>query len=160
MLAKTGPRTDADLDFIRKLPLTIRLPDHGVLLVHAGLVPGRPLLERANNTLIQLQLARIFQPTWHAVGLKTGCRHWESRRSTLVSDRLCEQSAADMVMLRLLYSKIHANLDDIWLSVWLSPTLRESGENRRRAVHLPSQIRHQHGRTVPLPHFELCHASF
>ena len=44
-------RTEADLDFIRMLPLTIRLPDHAnLLLVHAGLVPGRPPLEQAWHT--------------------------------------------------------------------------------------------------------------
>ena len=41
-------RTEADVDFIRKLPFTVRLPDHAdLLLVHAGLVPGRPPLEQA-----------------------------------------------------------------------------------------------------------------
>eukprot|EP00439_Symbiodinium_sp_Y106_P079788 s569_g18.t1 len=48
--------TEADLDFIRMLPLTIRLPDHAnLLLVHAGLVPGRPLEEQSMEDMVMLR---------------------------------------------------------------------------------------------------------
>ncbi|CAE7802328.1 prpE [Symbiodinium sp. KB8] len=49
-------RTEADVDFIRKLPFTVRLPDHAdLLLVHAGLVPGRPLEEQSLEDMVMLR---------------------------------------------------------------------------------------------------------
>ncbi|CAE7200278.1 apaH [Symbiodinium necroappetens] len=48
--------TEADVDFIRKLPFTVRLPDHAdLLLVHAGLVPGRPLEEQSLEDMVMLR---------------------------------------------------------------------------------------------------------
>ncbi|CAE7200398.1 prpE [Symbiodinium pilosum] len=55
-MAVLEAKNEADLDFIRRLPLTIRLPDHdNLLLVHAGLVPGRPLCEQSALDMVLLR---------------------------------------------------------------------------------------------------------
>ena len=45
--------------YLAAMPAFLRLPEHGVIVVHAGLVPGRPLEEQREEDLLNL---RSFTP--------------------------------------------------------------------------------------------------
>jgi len=47
--------TAADVAFLEQLPYTLALPDLGVLVVHAGVVPGRPLAEQHLQDLFKMR---------------------------------------------------------------------------------------------------------
>eukprot|EP00656_Telonema_subtile_P020091 TRINITY_DN21259_c0_g1_i1.p1 TRINITY_DN21259_c0_g1~~TRINITY_DN21259_c0_g1_i1.p1 ORF type:complete len:279 (+),score=54.38 TRINITY_DN21259_c0_g1_i1:592-1428(+) len=44
-----------DVDYLRRLPYTIRLPAHNALVVHAGLVPGVLLEEQRPNDMVMMR---------------------------------------------------------------------------------------------------------
>ena len=43
-----------DIAYLAELPFSLSLPSHGVLVVHAGLVPGVPLQRQALYDLIEV----------------------------------------------------------------------------------------------------------
>lgn len=45
----------SDWRYLAGLPAFLRLPEHGVLVVHAGLVPGRPLEAHAEKDLLNMR---------------------------------------------------------------------------------------------------------
>jgi Calcineurin-like phosphoesterase len=47
--------SDEDWRWLEALPLTLALPEHGVRVVHAGLVPGVPLEAQAREDLLNLR---------------------------------------------------------------------------------------------------------
>ena len=46
---------EADWAYLESLPLTLALPEHGVRVVHAGLVPGVPLEGQTRHDLLNLR---------------------------------------------------------------------------------------------------------
>lgn len=44
--------SDADVEYFRQMPFSLSIPSHGVLVVHAGVVPGIPLEEQQLYDLI------------------------------------------------------------------------------------------------------------
>ena len=44
-----------DIAYLAELPFSLSLPSHGVLVVHAGLVPGVPLQRQALYDLIEVR---------------------------------------------------------------------------------------------------------
>lgn len=46
---------DKDVEWLRALPLWLDLPEHGLTVVHAGLVPGVPIREQRPETLMYLR---------------------------------------------------------------------------------------------------------
>jgi bis(5'-nucleosyl)-tetraphosphatase (symmetrical) len=47
--------TEADINWLRSRPFTIELPDHNCLVVHAGLVPGKPLADQAPTDMLEMR---------------------------------------------------------------------------------------------------------
>ncbi len=52
--AWTDELTPADVAWLEGLPLTLTLPAHNALVVHAGLVPGTPLEDQDWSDLLNL----------------------------------------------------------------------------------------------------------
>jgi diadenosine tetraphosphatase ApaH/serine/threonine PP2A family protein phosphatase len=50
-----GKLTPADWEYLAALPLWIRLEEHGVLVVHAGLAPNVPLREQRREDLLNMR---------------------------------------------------------------------------------------------------------
>ncbi len=48
--------TPADIQYLADLPFSLSVPSHGVLVVHAGLVPGIPLPRQSLYDLIEARL--------------------------------------------------------------------------------------------------------
>lgn len=46
---------DSDWELLERLPLTLDVPEHGVRIVHAGLVPGVPLERQERNHLLKMR---------------------------------------------------------------------------------------------------------
>ncbi|MCC6521691.1 MAG: metallophosphoesterase [Polyangiaceae bacterium] len=46
---------EADFRFLASLPLALELPEHGLVVVHAGLLPGVPLAEQQERTLLYVR---------------------------------------------------------------------------------------------------------
>jgi hypothetical protein len=61
-----------DWEYIESLPLWLDLPDHNVRVVHAGLVPGRPIEEQDARSLLYI---RALGPRGEAVEAR-GQRSW------------------------------------------------------------------------------------
>ena len=70
--------------WLRELPLWLDLPEHGVRVVHAGLVPGVPIDRQSPRTLLYVRcLGKQGQPSRAATSLlwgsaTTGRRTWSS----------------------------------------------------------------------------------
>ena len=78
--AWTSELSAADVDYLRKLPFTLRLPLHGALIVHAGLVPGQPL---ESQDLLSLVTTRsLVPPPADASPRARGARRWVGTRDT------------------------------------------------------------------------------
>ena len=43
-----------DVGYFRRMPFSLAIPSHGVLVVHAGVVPGRPLRQQRLTDLINV----------------------------------------------------------------------------------------------------------
>ncbi|CAH1232777.1 bis(5'-nucleosyl)-tetraphosphatase PrpE [asymmetrical]-like [Branchiostoma lanceolatum] len=50
-----GKLTSEEAEYLRELPYTISLPTYNVIVVHAGLVPGRPLEEQSNYEMMTMR---------------------------------------------------------------------------------------------------------
>lgn len=50
--------TQADVAWLEALPYAIELPEHGVVVAHAGLVPGVPLAEQPTEALLTMRSLR------------------------------------------------------------------------------------------------------
>ena len=44
-----------DVGYFRAMPFSLAIPSHGVLVVHAGIVPGVPLAEQRLTDLINVR---------------------------------------------------------------------------------------------------------
>lgn len=55
-VATRSKLTDAHHDYIRNLPLFIRLPEHNAVCVHAGVWPGRPIERQKKKHLLHVQM--------------------------------------------------------------------------------------------------------
>jgi len=54
--ATTLPQwTDDELNWIRTLPYTIDIPEHDIMVVHAGLVPGVPISEQKKENMANMR---------------------------------------------------------------------------------------------------------
>lgn len=47
--------TEEEAQFLAGLPLGISIPDHNVVVVHAGLVPGIPLEQQSHETITTMR---------------------------------------------------------------------------------------------------------
>jgi hypothetical protein len=47
--------TEEDVEYFRQMPFSLSIPSHGVLVVHAGIVPGVPLEQQKLNDLITVR---------------------------------------------------------------------------------------------------------
>ena len=47
-------------DYMRSLPLFIRLPEHDAVVVHAGVYPGYPIEEQSRRHLLHIQMIRPY----------------------------------------------------------------------------------------------------
>ena len=63
--------TPADIEYLADLPFSLSVPSHGVLVVHAGLVPGIPLPRQSLYDLIE---ARCTQTVPTGAALPTHAR--------------------------------------------------------------------------------------
>lgn len=52
--------SDADIKYLSELPYTISIPSHRTLVVHAGIVPGKPLEDQELNELTNMR--NIIEP--------------------------------------------------------------------------------------------------
>ena len=84
--AWTSELSAADVDYLRNLPFTLRLPLHGALIVHAGLVPGQPL---ESQDLLSLVTTRSLvappadaSPDASSPRPHRGARRWVGTRDT------------------------------------------------------------------------------
>jgi len=59
--------SDDDLAFIESLPYTITIPELNTIVVHAGLVPGVPLVEQEPDYMVRMRNIVDEQPT-HLIG--------------------------------------------------------------------------------------------
>lgn len=55
--------TPADIQYLADLPFSLSVPSHGVLVVHAGLVPGIPLPRQSLYDLIEVRVCTHMGPT-------------------------------------------------------------------------------------------------
>lgn len=46
--------SEEDVDYFRRMPFSLSIPSHGVLVVHAGIVPGTPLEDQLLDDLINV----------------------------------------------------------------------------------------------------------
>lgn len=49
--------SEDDVEYFRQMPFSLSIPSHGVLVVHAGIVPGRPLEDQLLDDLINVRPA-------------------------------------------------------------------------------------------------------
>lgn len=62
-----------DVKWLEQLPFTLRIRSHNVLVVHAGLVPGRPLIEQDPMDMYRMRnLQRTADGGWEAVSSGDG----------------------------------------------------------------------------------------
>lgn len=74
--------SEADLAFLEGLPYSLALPQHGVLVVHAGLVPAVPLDAQLPADLFKIRDVRSAEPGAPLEGLEKpaeGSASWASR---------------------------------------------------------------------------------
>ena len=68
---------EADWRWLEELPLTLRLEEHGVLVVHAGLYPGIPLAKQKRDHLLNLRsIAANGDPGYRAADGDPWAIHW------------------------------------------------------------------------------------
>ncbi len=46
--------SEEDVEYFRQMPFSLSIPSHGVLVVHAGIVPGTPLEDQLLDDLINV----------------------------------------------------------------------------------------------------------
>ena len=49
--------SEEDVEYFRQMPFSLSIPSHGVLVVHAGIVPGTPLEDQLLHDLIEVRSA-------------------------------------------------------------------------------------------------------
>jgi hypothetical protein len=55
--------SEEDVDYFRRMPFSLSIPSHGVLVVHAGIVPGTPLEDQLLDDLINVSTLPLSECT-------------------------------------------------------------------------------------------------
>lgn len=64
-------------EYIERLPLYLRLPEHNTAVVHAGCFPGRSIEEQEEHTLLHVQMIRPYDQ--HGNPTNSAKSYWPSR---------------------------------------------------------------------------------